>query len=279
MAKRRRIAQIAIALGAAYAVLLVGLWAGQRHLIYFPNTRTPPPVAEFLPTGSDLTLHTADGLDLDAWWVTPTGPDRHQAVLFAPGNGGNRGGRTIFAQLLADRGFHVLLMDYRGYGGNPGRPSSDGLRLDALAAQAALVEQGFGPQDTIYFGESLGTGVVSRLATEVPPAAIVLRSPFTSLADTAAHQFRVVPAPLIDAILRDHYYVQRYLSTIDVPVTVIYGTADSVVPTNQSATVADTAGNLFERVEIPGADHNDAVMFSPEVADAVVRLADSVARH
>ena len=201
--------------------------------------------------------------------------DRGQ-VVFALGNGGNRGGRTVFAQNLADRGFHVLLMDYRGYGGNPGTPSADGLNNDALAAQQAIAALGFAPENTIFFGESLGTGVVSRLATQVKPGAIVLRSPFTTLSDVASGQFRIVPAQLINAILRDHYDVVGNLAASTIPVTVIYGSADNVVPTRLSSIVADQAGNLIERIVIEGANHNDAVWASPQIADAVVRIADSI---
>ena len=86
------------------------------------------------------------------------------AVLVAPGNGGNRLGRADLAEELRRRGLAVLLMDYRGYGGNPGDPSEDGLARDAVAAAEALEDLGFPPERTIYFGESLGTGVVARAA-------------------------------------------------------------------------------------------------------------------
>jgi pimeloyl-ACP methyl ester carboxylesterase len=265
-------------LSAGYALLLAGLWAGQRHLIFFPNRNAPPSVNSLLPTGSEIVLHTADGLELNAWWVAPTSrvPERAQAVLFAPGNGGNRGGRTVFAQNLADRGFHVLLLDYRGYGGNPGTPSAEGLHLDVLAAQQALIGKGFEPSSIIYFGESLGTGVVSRLANEAAPGAIVLRSPFTTLADVAALQVPIVPSSWLNVIMRDQLDVVNNLAVNDIPTTAIYGTADTTVPTRLSTEVANRAGNLFEHMVIPGAGHNDAVWASGQIADAVVRIADAI---
>ena len=107
-----------------------------------------------------------------------------------------------------------------------------------------------------------------------PPAGIVLRSPFTELADVGAHHYPWMP---VRALLRDRFPVVEHLATSDVPVTVIYGDRDSVVPTVLSARVADHAPSLAERVVIPGADHNDPVMFGPPVADAVARLAHAVA--
>ena len=265
---------------ALVVVLLVGsvvgiLTALQRQLIYFPDPAAVPPAGEVIPGARDLEVRTSDGLALGAWFV-PASPasDLHLAVLVAPGNGGNRSGRAGLAVELSRRGLAVLLMDYRGYGGNPGSPSEDGLAADALAAEQALDELGYPAERTIYFGESLGTGVVAALQRRRTPAGVVLRSPFPELADVAAHHYPWLPVRLL---LKDRFRVTEPLSGSTVPVTVIYGDRDSVVPTELSARVADETTNLFERVVVRGADHNDEVMFGPLVADAVARLARAVA--
>lgn len=265
--------------GLVVVLLLAGtvmamLWALQRQLIYFPDPGPVPPAADVIAGARDVTLHTADGLDLGAWFVPASGPvDTGMAVLVAPGNGGNRAGRAELAQQVSRRGLAVLLMDYRGYGGNPGSPSEDGLAADADAAVAVLEELGYPPQRTLYFGESLGTGVVAALQARHPPAGIVLRSPFTELADVGAHHYPWLP---VRALLRDRFPVVEPLATSEVPVTVIYGDRDSVVPSELSARVADQAPSLAERVVLAGADHNDPVMFGSRVAQAVARLAHSV---
>lgn len=260
---------------ALVGVVLVGLlWTFQERLLYFPDRAPVAAAGEALPGARDLVLHTDDGLELRAWFLSPRdGLDRHVAVLYVPGNGGNRAGRTGIAGDLAARGFAVLLMDYRGYGDNPGRPSGEGLHLDAEAAVRALREEGYPPQRTIYVGESLGTGVVARLQASHPPAGVVLRSPFTELADVASHHY---PGLLVRTLLRDRFPVVEHMSASEVPVTVMYGTADSTVPPGLSTTVADSAGNLVEVVRVEGADHNDPRLFGPLLADAVVRLADKV---
>jgi uncharacterized protein len=262
--------------GVVVLLLLVGtvvavLWALQRQLIYFPDGTTVPPASEVIPGARDVALHTDDGLELGAWFVPAArSKDTRTAVLVAPGNGGNRVGRAGFAAELARRGLAVLLMDYRGYGGNPGTPSEDGLAADADAAVRALDELGYPPERTVYFGESLGSGVVAALQARNPPAGVVLRSPFTELADVGAHHYPWLP---VRALLRDRFPVVSHLAGSDVPVTVIYGDRDSVVPTALSARVADSAPALAERVVLEGADHNDPVMFGSRVADAVTRLA------
>ncbi len=261
--------------GLLVVLLLVGtvamLWAFQRHLIYFPDRAPVPPAADAIAGARDVTLHTADGLELGAWFVQAGGPvDTGMAVLVAPGNGGNRAGRAEFAGELSRRGLAVLLMDYRGYGGNPGSPSEEGLAEDANAAVKTLTQLGYPAQQTLYFGESLGSGVVAALQARHRPAGIVLRSPFTNLADVAAHHYPWLP---VRVLLRERYPVVEHLAESDVPVTVIYGDRDSVVPSALSARVADHSPALAERVVLAAADHNDSVMFGPPVAAAVARLA------
>lgn len=280
LAARRRVSRL-VARGLVVlllvAVLALGaVWVFQARLVYHPNRHTPGAAAEVLPEADDVTLVTDDRLRLGAWFVPPAGAPRGQAVLVAPGNGGNRLGLAGLARELANRGFAVLLLDYRGFGGNPGTPSQDGLLLDARAAQRALADRGYPPGRTIYVGESIGTGVVADLQAQVPPAGMVLRSPFTSLADVA-HHVVPLPTPLLRLLLdRNDFAVAEQVRASDVPVTVIQGDADALVPPAQSDAVADGARHLVEHLAIPGAGHDDPVFSGPVVADAVVRLADRV---
>ncbi|TDE02852.1 alpha/beta fold hydrolase [Jiangella asiatica] len=269
-------------------VLLIGgvvvgmLWWLQRELIYFPDASSVPTAGEVIEGARDVTLYTDDGLELGAWFAPaapasaasgPAATDYRMAVLVVPGNGGNRVGRAGLAEELRRRGLAVLLMDYRGYGGNPGSPSEEGLARDATAAVEALEDLGYPAERTIYFGESLGSGVVAALQALRPPAGVVLRSPFPELADVGSRHYPWLPVRLL---LRDRFRVVEHLAGSEVPVTVVYGDRDSVVPPDLSARVADEAPALSERVVIAGADHNDAVMFGPRVAAAVARLADKV---
>ncbi|PSL06740.1 hypothetical protein CLV30_102126 [Haloactinopolyspora alba] len=254
-------------------VLLTLVWALQRHLIYLPDRSPPPPAGEVLPGARDVTLTTADGLELGAWHVTATTQRRDMTVLVANGNGGNRSGRALLAAALARAGFDVLLFDYRGYGGNPGEPSEDGLARDVRAARRYLVEEAGVDQDALlYFGESLGCGVVAELATEHPPAGLLLRSPFVELAAVGQRHYPFVPVGLL---LRDRYPVAEAVSGVDVPTTVVYGTADAIVPPEQSRDVAAAAAGPVDQVAVAGAGHNDrALLDGAELITAVTELAD-----
>jgi uncharacterized protein len=263
-----------IAIVGVVALLLGSAWLLQRRMIYLPSAEPVPEASAVIAGATDVTLLTSDGLRLGAWFVpAQRAVDREAAVLLAPGNAGSRAGRAPLAQALAGRGLSVLLMDYRGYGGNPGSPTEEGLARDVRAARSYLLEEaGYSADRLLYFGESLGTGVVVELATEHPPAGMVLRSPYVDLAALGQEHYPYLPIRLL---LRDRFPLRDQLRTLQTPVSVVYGSADSIVPATQSRSVAQAAPALVDEVEIVGADHNDRVLLDGRaVVDAVVRLAD-----
>lgn len=257
--------------GLLVAVILTTLWILQRRLIYLPSQMVPD-IASVLPGGEEVSFTTDDGLALNAWWVPPGSPGRGTILVFN-GNAGNRAHRTPLAEPLARRGYGVLLMDYRGYGGNPGRPSEEGLEADARAAVTYLESRpDVDPDRLVYFGESLGAGVALGLADHRPPAAMVLRSPFTSLADVAAVHYPLVPASLL---LRDHYPNLDRVGDLETPLLVIAGSADRIIPTRQSREVYEAASEPKQLVVIEGADHNDRELAAgPELIEAVTSFLD-----
>ncbi len=243
-------------------VVLAALF--QRQLIYLPMADEPA-----VPPGVDVEVvgfTTHDGLEHEAWLLPAVEEEPVATVVVAPGNAGNRAGRVPMAEGLLERGYAVLLLDYRGYGGNPGSPTEDDLVADALAAvEAAAGRDDVDPEHLVYLGESLGTGVLSAVATEQPPAALVLRSPFPELADIGRSAYPFLP---VRTLLRDRYPVSDNLEVYEGPVLVVAGDADRIVPTRLSRQVAEDAD--AELVEIDGAGHNDPALFTgEEFLDAV----------
>ena len=148
----------AIVLGIV--ALLMALWFAQRRLIYFSFGRSVPRPSEVgLESAREVVLRTDDGIDLGAWFVEPSSPAIGWTVVLFNGNAGNRAMRAPLVRKLAAQGLDVLMLDYRGYGGNPGVPSEDGLRRDARAARQWVAEHAAHRGAKVaYLGESLGTG-------------------------------------------------------------------------------------------------------------------------
>jgi uncharacterized protein len=240
---------------AVVAAPVALLWAFQRRLLYLPAPRTVPPAASLLPGTEEVAFDTADGLRLGGWFVPGRGAEPGPAVLVCNGNGGNRSLRAPLAAALARMGLHVLLFDYRGYGGNPGHPTEEGLAADARAALDHLVGRPeVDPARVVYFGESLGAAVALRLAVERPPAALVLRSPFASLAEVGRLHYPLVPVSLL---LRDRYDSAALAGRLAAPLLVLAGGRDRIVPASHSRRLFAAAPQPKRLAVLDGADHND----------------------
>jgi uncharacterized protein len=242
---------------AAVLVAPIGLlWALQRRLLYLPAPRTVPPAASVLPGAEEVMFETADGLRLGGWFVPAEGREAPRtAVLVCNGNGGNRSLRAPLAAALARMGLYVLVFDYRGYGGNPGQPTEAGLATDARAALDYLAGRPeVDPARVVYFGESLGAAVALRLAIERPPAALVLRSPFASLAEVGQLHYPLVPVSLL---LRDRYDSAALAGRLAAPLLVVAGGRDRIVPASHSRRLFAAAPQPKRLVVVDGADHND----------------------
>lgn len=269
---------VLVAVLVVAALVLAMLLVFQRQLVYFPQPADGGRASDHLPNAREVTLRTDDRLELGAWFVPATQGDRGVTVLVANGNAGNRSMRAPLAAALARSGLSVLLFDYRGFGGNPGKPTEEGLARDARAAQTFLIDEvAVRPERLVYFGESLGAAVVTRLATERAPAGLVLRSPFTDLASVGRVHYPFLPVHR--ALLMDRYPVVDLIARVSVPVTVVYGTRDSIVPPDQSEAVAAAAAGPTRSIAVEGADHNDHDLVEGRaLIDAIVELADRVRR-
>lgn len=254
--------------------LLVLLWAGQRRLMYLPSGLTLPPAAAGLPSAEPLDVRTPDGLVLGAWFVPAGRPEPAATIIVFNGNAGNRGDRAPLAQALAREGFATVLADYRGYGGNPGHPTEALLIADALALRAAVATRpSVDPGRLIYFGESLGSGVAVALAAVHPPAALVLRSPFTSIADVAAHHYWFLPAR---RLVWDRFDSYGRRGSVRCPTLIVAGDRDSVVPYALTQRLYEAWPEPKSLVTLRGADHNDFdLVAGPEVIAAVRAFADA----
>jgi fermentation-respiration switch protein FrsA (DUF1100 family) len=256
------------------AVLLFAIWAGQRRLIYFPFGGSPTPADYGLPQAQAVTVPTSDGVSLGAWFVPASAPATNITVIVFNGNAGHRGHRAPLGRALAARGIASLLLDYRGYGGNSGSPSERGLMLDAQAARTWLdARPDVDRTRVVYFGESLGSGVAVQLSASRPPRALILRSPYTSLVDLGRRHYPWLPVSLL---LRDRFASIDVIPRVRVPLLVIAGERDTIIPASNSERLFAAANEPKHLEVIDGADHNDLPLLAgAQMIDAIVRFLTS----
>jgi alpha-beta hydrolase superfamily lysophospholipase len=224
-------------------------------LLYFPARAIASTPAAAGLDYEDAAIHTADGERLHAWWVPAQAPPLGH-VLLCHGNGGNVGDRVEAIALLAAAGFDVLAFDYRGYGRSSGRPSEEGTYRDARAARDVLLRQpAVDPARVFYLGESLGAAVALELAHEHPPAGLILQSPFTSVRDMARLHYPLVPRALVP----DAYPSLRLIRALRVPLLVVHGERDEIVPPLHGEALYDAATCPKRLQLLPGVGNNDLV--------------------
>jgi fermentation-respiration switch protein FrsA (DUF1100 family) len=245
----RRMVTFIAAVAAAYLLGVGALFTFQRSMMYPANQYRPAPAQLGVPEMQVVTLRTRDGLDLIGWYAPPRG--ERVTVVFFHGNGDFVGAYSGLARQLIDRGFGVLLTSYRGYSGNPGSPTEEGLYDDGRAAldftearKARVVLQGF----------SLGSGVAVQLATERKVAGLILEAPFTSAVDVGAAAYPFVP---VRWLMHDRFDNMAKIGAIDAPILVTHGTRDEVVPARQFDELYDAIRAPKSRAVIEGATHVD----------------------
>lgn len=289
MGRLRKMTGTVLAVIAIVSAIFVLVWTLQRKLIYFPFGDVPSPQAMGLSGATEVTFPTADGLALHGWFVqrseapgpaTPQsrsgGPSWFTIIVFN-GNAGNRAFRAPLADALARRGIAVLLFDYRGFGGNSGLPTEQGLTADSRAVrQYVLGRHDTDPERVAYFGESLGSAVAADLAAEFPPAALILRSPFTSMTAIGQHHYPFLP---VRWLLRDRFATLDRITRIRCPLLVIAGGRDRIVPARQSRRLYDAANEPKTLLIVPDADHNDdELLDGREMIDGIERFLRTVSK-
>jgi len=237
----------------AYLLMLGGLAACQRAMIFRPGDGCPSPAEAGMPDMIAVPLSTRDHLVVTGWYAPPTRPEGG-TVLLLHGNSGTLADRAWKARILLNAGFGVFLVGYRGYGGNPGAPSEQGLYNDGRAALAWLKIGGVAPSRLALFGESLGTGVAVQLASEAEIGAVVLEAPFTRLPELAP---ALVGAALAGLLMVDHFDNLAKIGAVTAPLLLIHGERDATVPVAMGRRLLAAAAPTAEATFLPAAGHND----------------------
>ena len=250
---------------SVYVAVLILLFVLQRQLL-FPAGVEPPSLerAGLVGLMEPVKIVTADGLTLLSWYHRPPTADAPLVVLFH-GNGGTIEIRAAKAKAYIDAGFGVLLVEYRGYGGNSGSPSEAGLYADGRAALAFAAAQGVASNRWILIGESLGTGVAVQMAVEHHVSALVLEAPYTSVPDVAQSDFPWFP---VWWLVRDRFDSADKIARIGVPLFVLHGERDEVIPVRFGRVLFAAATQPKQALWLPNAGHDALGLYA--VDDAVL---------
>jgi uncharacterized protein len=239
-----------------YVLIVGGLFLGQRSLLYVPD-RQHPPLGALAELGvREVTLTTADGLSLLSWYRPP--PDGAPVLVYFHGNGGHLGYRTKRMTRFAQEGLGALMVEYRGYGGNPGTPTEPGFYADADAAFEFLSKQGVASNRLVIYGESLGSAVAVHAAAGRKIAALVLEAPFTTLAEAAFYHYPFLPVSLL---LWDRFDSLSVIRHVEAPILILQGERDRVVPIRLGRALLAAAHEPKEGWFSPEAGHNDLSRF------------------
>ena len=244
--------KIVLCLAAAYALIAVAVYFGNRVLMYFPDPSRVLPSEAGLDGVEEVELAGADGTKLVAWHAPAR--EGQKTILYFHGNAANAANRARKIEIMRADGSGVFYLNNRSYGGSGGRPTEANNVADAIAAFDHLVGLGIAPERIVAFGESLGSSQAVRLAAERPVAAVVLEAPLTSTIDAARPTYFWLPLRLL---LTDAYDNERNIGAVKAPVLILHGKQDSVIPVEMGKRVY-AAANEPKRLELfaEGA-HND----------------------
>ena len=252
---------------ALYALLVAGLYAGQRKLLFRCDAAEVDPATLGLDA-EVLRLKTEDGESLLAWRIPPA-PGR-PTILYFHGNSGGIDLRVERFHAIAKAGMGLIAIEYRGYASSTGSPTERGLKLDGEAAYAAAIESGVKPGRIVPLGESLGSGVAVALAARHKVGALALDSAYSSIVDVAAAAYWFAP---VRALIRDPFRNDLLIGSVAAPTLMAHGTNDRVVPIRFGEKLFALAGPPKEFWRIEGAGH---LALRERFADALDWIARTV---
>ena len=217
--------EVVIGIFAVYASVLVLLFIFQRNLMYHPEENNY--FGDKLEVDIEkVYINTSDDLSLLGWFHKKD-LKKFKTIVYFHGNAGKLENRIHKLNHFKDMNVNFLILAWRGFSGNEGKPSEQGLYVDGSSAIAWLKNLGLNEEDIILYGESLGTGIATHLAQQNDYAGLVLETPFTSMVEAAKNFYPYIP---VGFLLRDKYKNDQKIKNINIPVLVMHGEADQIVP-------------------------------------------------
>tara|TARA_B110001452_G_scaffold142397_1_gene118403 strand:- start:709 stop:1509 length:801 start_codon:yes stop_codon:yes gene_type:complete len=223
----------------AYFSIILFVYFYQRNLLYHPSENN------YLNDKinfnyKEIFIETDKDIKLKSWFINKD-LKKFKTVVFFHGNAGNLLNRVYKLNELNKLEINILISSWRSFSGNKGKPTEKNLYYDAKKIVKWIKMQGVESKDIILYGESLGTGVVTELASKNDFGGIILESPFTSIADAAKIYYPYLP---VNFLLRDRYDSKSKIKNIKIPILIMHGKMDNIVPQKMGK-------ELFEKANDP----------------------------
>ena len=228
-----------LALVFFYVLLLIIVFLFQGKLLYHPTTdnylqnqveREPAEIEK-------VKITTKDKINLIGWFYNRN-LEEFKTILFFHGNAGSLENRTYKLNHFKNLNLNFLIIAWRGFSGNKGKPNEMGLYEDAKSAIKWLKAKNIKEKNIILYGESLGTGVAVEIAQNKNYAGLILESPFTSMVDVGKKYYPFFP---VRFLLKDKFESYKKITNISVPVLVMHGKVDKIVPFHMGKKIYELA--------------------------------------
>lgn len=239
-----------------YGMVVVLLYTLQTRLIFYPGRLGPDFKFRLGHEDHEVYYQTKDGESINGLFFAGRSSE---VILYFHGNAGDLSGWQFVAEDFTSRGFHVMLIDYRGYGKSSGKISEKGLYLDGEGAYQYLVKKGFKPENIIVYGRSIGSGVAVDVASKYPCKGLILEAPFSSLRKLANEK---LPFFFPSLYLKFRFDNMGKINRVECPIIFLHGTIDSLIPPSHSRALVEKFSGKKKMILVEGASHNDLHTFS-----------------
>ena len=208
-----------------YLSVLVYLFFFQRNLLYLPNENNYSG-DKIKVDIEEVQIKTSDNINLLGWFHKKD-LNKFKTIVYFHGNAGKLENRIHKLNHFKDMDINFLIISWRGFSENSGKPTEQGLYKDGKSAIDWLKNMGLDDKDIILYGESLGTGIAIEIAQNKNFAGLILETPFTSMIDAAKNVYPYIPVGLL---LKDRYENDKKIKNINIPLLVMHGEEDQIIP-------------------------------------------------
>ena len=234
--RRNFFLEVVIGILAIYISVLILLFIFQRNLMYHPNENNY--FGDKLNVSVEkVKIKTTDNLNLLGWFHKKN-LKKFKTIIYFHGNAGTLENRIHKLNHFKDMDVNFLIIAWRGFSGNKEKPNEEDLYRDGLSAVNWVIDQEVKEEDIILYGESLGTGIATEVAQQKNYAGVILETPFTSMVAAAKNFYPYLPVSLL---LKDRYENDKKIKNINIPLLVMHGEKDEIVPFKMGKKIYDLA--------------------------------------